>query len=204
MTQHLPVARFGEARHRQTWKSMQPKININYTLGHFGSVSALFYVESETDVYGWRIQAKGHYFSAAFFMIENFYASRSTLLYRSLEDDVYGPWVTDFPPTGNEIRCPLPEPVRHELERIQSKFVEEWLFFENDPVAEPELAAYEKQQLSIHAVNVKSRKINRLEKRKTDWDHSTPGIDPNIIDFLQKYWRHDEKTTQPESLRVRN
>jgi hypothetical protein len=183
---------------------MQPKINISYTLGHFGSVSALFYVESEIDVYGWHVQAKGHYFSAAFFMIENFYTNRATLLYRSLEDDVYGPWVTDFPPTDNAIRSPLPEPVRHELERIQSKFVEEWLFFENDPVAGLELTAYAAQQLPVHAVNVKSRKINRLEKRKTEWEHSTPGIDSNIIDFLQKYWRHEEKTTQLQSLDTRS
>lgn len=183
---------------------MQPKIFINYAPGQLGSVSALFYVESETDVYGWHIQADGHHFSAAFFMIENFYANRATVLYRSLEDDVYGAWTTDFPPTDHAVRCPLPEPVRHELERLQSQFVEEWLFFENDPVAEPELAFYEKQPLPVHAVNIKSRKINRLEKRKAEWEHSTPGIDANLVDFLQKHWRHDRKTTQRPTAMSRN
>lgn len=182
---------------------MQPKINIHYTIGQLGSVAALFYIASEADVYGWHIHAQGHYFSASFFMIENFYTNRSTLLYRSLEDDVYGPWITDFPPADNEIRCPLPEPVRHELERIESKFVEEWLFFENDPGSAPELAAYKSQRLPIHAVNVKSRKINRLEKKKVDWGHSTPDIDANILDFLQKYWRNDENIIQQQALDTR-
>ena len=172
---------------------MQPKIHIHYSPGHPGSISALFYIEFDADLYGWCTQAKGSRFSAEFFMLENFYANHATVLYRSLEDDVYGPWVSVLPLVTDEIRCPLPEPVRHELERIQSRFVEEWLFFKNDPTSSLELAAYQSQQLSVQAVNIKSRKLNRLERNMDGWEHSTPGIDFNVIDFFQKHWRFREK-----------
>ena len=176
-------------------RPMQPKIYVRYLPDEPSSVSALFYVESGIDVYGWYTHAEGGGFSAAFFMLENFYADRSTSLYRSIEDDVYGPWANAFPPIETELRCPLPEPVRHELERIQSNFAEEWLFFENDPAASSELHFYTTNRLLIHAVNVKSRKLNRLEKTKASWEHKTPGIDSNVIDFVQKHWRSDEKAT---------
>jgi len=175
---------------------MQAKTHIRYLPEEPGSVSALFYVEYGIDVYGWYTHAERSSFSAAFFMLENFYAERSTTLYRSIEDDVYGPWTNDSVPTETEIRCPLPEPVRHELERIQSSFVDEWLFFENDPEASRELLAYASHRLVTHAVNVKSRKLNRLEKSRTSWEHKTPGIDSNVIDFVQKHWRLNEKATQ--------
>jgi hypothetical protein len=175
---------------------MQPKSHIRYFPNEPSSVSALFYVEYGVDVYGWYTHAESGSFSAAFFMLENFYVDRSTSLYRSIEDDVYGSWVSDSPPSDTEIRCPLPELVRHELERIQSNFVDEWLFFENDPAASQEFLAYARHRLSIHAVNVKFKKLNRLEKDKPDWEHKTPGIDPNLMDFVQKRWRVNEKASQ--------
>jgi hypothetical protein len=174
---------------------MQPRIHIRYAPGPGGFVSALFYVELDADVFGWYAEARGRRFSGAFFMLENFYAPHVPVLYRSLEDDVYGPWIVESPQAGNEIRCPLPEPVRHELERIQSKFVQDWLFFENDPAAQAELATYQERRLAPQAVNVRSRKLHRLEKKnKTMWEHSTAGTDINVMEFLRKHWRGNEKT----------
>ncbi|MDB5764448.1 MAG: hypothetical protein JWQ21_3443 [Herminiimonas sp.] len=172
---------------------MQPKTYICFTPAETSSVSALFHVESGMDIYGWRTDARGHCFSAAFFMLESFYATRGAVLYRSVEDDVYGPWITDFPLTDNEIRCPLPELVRHELERLQSQFVEEWLFFENDPAAIPESAVYRSHRLPVQAVNIRSSRLNRLGKNRSGWEYSTSGSDLNIIDFIEKYWRFNEK-----------
>lgn len=175
---------------------MQPKIHIRYVPDEPSSVSALFYVEYGNDVCGWYTHAERASFSAAFFMLENFYVDRSIAMYRSIEDDVYGPWTNDFPPIESEIRSPLPEPARHEMERIQSNFVDEWLFFENDPAASRELHAYASHRLMVHAVNIKSRKLNRLEKTKSSWEHRTPAIDLNVMDFVQKHWRVNEKATQ--------
>jgi hypothetical protein len=169
---------------------MQPKIHLRYSPGPTGFVSAMFYVEVEADVYGWYAEARQRRFSAAFFMLENFYAPHTPVLYRSVEDDVYGSWIQDTIVSGEQVRCPLPEPVRHELERIQSVFVQDWLFFENDPEAEPERRIYDERRLTLLAVNVKSRKLARLEKQGLAlWEHSTPGSDPNVMDFLGKQWR---------------
>lgn len=172
---------------------MQPRFYISYSPGKLGSVFALFYVESGVDIYGWHIEARSLYFSAAFFMAENFYDNRMPRLYRSIQDDVYGPWAIDSPPTRDEIRCPVPESVGHELERIQSRFVEEWLFFRNDLHIDAELAAYAVHGWPVQEVNIKSRRLPRLQKTGASWTYMTPGIDLNVIQLLRKYWRLSEK-----------
>lgn len=175
---------------------MQPKAHIRYFSEPPSSVSALFYVEYGIDVCGWYAHAEQKAFSAAFFMLENFYVERSSALYRSLEDDVYGPWTNDCVPIDLQIRSPLPELLRHELERIQSNFVDEWLFFEIDPGASTEMHAYACHHLPIHSLNIKSRKLNRLERRNAIWEYRTPGVDQNVMEFVQKYWRSHDSAEQ--------
>ena len=172
---------------------MQPKVYVSYSPGKLGSVFALFYFESGVDIYGWHIEARNLYFSAAFFMLENFYARRTPRLYRSLQDDVYSPLITDCPPTREEIRCPIPESLGHELERIQSRFIEEWLFFKNDVHIEAQQAAYDAQGMQVHEVNIKPRQLHRLYKNDGSWIYASPGIDANVAQLLRKYWRLSEK-----------
>ena len=172
---------------------MQPRFYISYSPGKLGSVFALFYFESGADIYGWHIEARSLYFSAAFFMVENFYDNRAPRLYRSVQDDVYGPWTIDYPPTKDEIRCPVPESAGHELERLQSRFVEEWLFFKNDLHIEAELAAYAAQDLPVQEVNIRSKRLARLQKTGNSWTYMPPGIDLNVVQLLRKYWRLSEK-----------
>jgi hypothetical protein len=172
---------------------MQPKFHISYTPDKLGYVFAFFYFEFDACLYGWHIEAKSHYFSAAFFMIENFYARRATRLYRSIEDDVYGPWTMDYPPSKGEIRSPVPDTVSHELERLQSLFVEEWLCFADDPHIEEESAAYRQRGLPMHEVNIRSRRLSRFDKEGRVWACSSAVIDHNVGDLLRKYWRLSDK-----------
>jgi hypothetical protein len=176
---------------------MQPKAYISYSPGKMGSVFALFYCEAGTDLHGWHIEARDSYFSAAFFMVEGFYATEPPRLYRSVEDDAYGPWIIDYPPTKDEIRCPLPDSAVHELERMQSLFVQEWLFFGDDPGLETEIAAYREHGLGVHEVNIRSRKLHRLHPADANWTYMTPGTDPNVVQLLRKYWRLSEKIPAP-------
>jgi hypothetical protein len=172
---------------------MQPKHYISYTPEKLGRVFALLYFEHQKELYGWHIDARRSYFSAAFFAIESFYADRSTRLYRSILDDVYGPWIVDYPPSKGEIRSPLPDAVSHELERVQSEFVEDWFFFGDGPNLEAERAAYCRLGLPLHEVNIRSRKLGRLEKRPDAWTAMTAGFDSNVVPLLRKYWRLSEK-----------
>jgi hypothetical protein len=168
---------------------MQPKVHIVFSPGSACAVSTMFYVESGPDIFGWHAESIGNPFSAAYFMIENYYANSPTLLHRSLQDDLYGRWITDFPPSENAIRCPLPEPMQHKLERFQFDFVEDWLFFRIDPAAANEIEAYHKLQLSVQSINIKSRKLKRLHKAGATLTHTTPGTDLYIVDYLENHLR---------------
>lgn len=170
---------------------MQPKIYIAATSGAGGITSALLHIESESDVYGWYLEATDHQFSAGFFMLEDFYAHRAAVLYRSVADDVYGDWVRDHPPADNPTRCPVPESVMHELERLQSKLVHDWLFFRGEPGSATEFAGYGQHAVVRRAVNIRSRKLNRLAHGSGGWHHWTPGFDQNVLDYLQKYKRSE-------------
>ena len=158
-------------------------------------MTAMFYMEAHIELYCWYMTARDQQLSTAFFMVEHFYTDRTPVLYRSIEDDVYEPWTIDYPPTKNAIRCPIPDAIMHELERLQSMFVQEWLFFETDPNVSSELAAYRTRGLSVQAANIKCRKLNRLDKEDQHWVHTTPGTDFNVAEFLEKYWRFEERIT---------
>jgi hypothetical protein len=181
------------ARHdfRNECITMQPKTFISYLRETPPSLTALFYIETGNDLYGWYLFAQKNHMSAAFFMIEHFYSNHASTLYRSVQDDVYAPWAIDYPPMRNTIRCPLPDPYVHELERMQSEFVDEWLFFPGDPTSKEELAAYHAHGIPVLAANIKSRKLNRYHGSPRQWLHTTPGVDFNVPEFLEKHWPLD-------------
>lgn len=167
---------------------MQPETYIAYSRDKPDSVFALFYCEHGIDLHGWHIEAHELYFSAAFFMAEKFYADQPLHLYRSLLDDVYGPWAIDCPPIRDSIRCPLPEEVCHDMERIQSRFVEEWLTFCENPYA----AAEHSTPLQVR---IQKKKRNRLHQEGSLAVYTTPGVDLNVVQVLRKYWRLSEKVS---------
>jgi len=170
---------------------MQPKTHVSYSEETPHALTALFYLEAERDLYGWYLSARDRQVSAAYFMVEHFYADRLPTLYRSVADDVYEPWTSDYPPRRERIRCPLPETAAHELEHRQSQFIREWLFFDTDPDIAAEIAAYHAHGMQVHAVNIRSRKLNRFGWKAGHWVHATPGADFNVVYFLEKHWRHD-------------
>lgn len=173
---------------------MQPKIHISFFPKNAGSVSALLYVESEGDIYGWYGTSTSRRFAAAFFMAENFYAKHTTILHRSLHGDVYGPWIADYPPARSKNRCPVPETLRHELERMQFEFMDEWLFFKTDPAIDGEVAAYQEKGLPLNTLNVKFKRLKRLIERNSNLTYATSGADLNVMEFLQKYLRFNDRS----------
>lgn len=168
---------------------MQPKLYISLSREELPSLTALFYVEANIDLYGWYLFAQEHVMSAGFFMVEHFYAERTPVLYRSIQDDAYAPWKVDYPVRKNTLRCPVPDAFVHELERMQSAFADDWLFFENDPHNAAEIATYAKKGLPLMAANVRTRKLSRFRKSDTTLMHCTPGTDLYIADFLAKHWQ---------------
>ena len=176
---------------------MQPKHVIRYApepvhsfpVSIPAAISALFYFEHRADVYGWYAEARRMRYNAAFFMIEDFYTANATALFRSVEDDVYGPWRCEMPRSQQQIRSPVPELLRHDLEHLQSTFIDEWLFFPADPLHRREVQQYVARGLPQHAFNVRTRRLGQFDDRYPVWTHESPGSNSEIIDFLQKNWR---------------
>lgn len=164
---------------------MQAKTYIEIAQDSPYSLCALSYIESDHDVYGWHLEAVRHRFTAEYFMLEDYFANTKTLLYRSIEDDVYGAWIRDFPPSENPIHCPLPEIARHTLEQMQFELIQEWLFFQDDPASAAEVAAYRSQNLPLHIVNVKAKRLSRCNKHKNLLIYASPGFNFYIVDFLK-------------------
>lgn len=175
---------------------MQPAAYLCHSLALPPTLATCFYLETGNEIHGWYLHSREHRFGAAFFMLENFYAPGPARLYRSMQDDVYGSWVSDYPRRRAELSCPLPEFFRHELERLQSLFVQEWLFFENDPAATSEIALYERHDLPVWAVNIKHRKLPRLSRQRFCRECRQAGFDMHVLEYLQKHLRVTEIETE--------
>ncbi|HVL74934.1 MAG TPA: hypothetical protein VM406_02875 [Noviherbaspirillum sp.] len=158
---------------------MQPRTYVAYSPDRSGSVFALFYCGGGGSLHGWHVEAREPYFSSAFFMMENLYSSEPLHMYRSVQDDVYGPWTIDSPPVPDRIRCPLPDAACHDLERLQSDFVDDWLVFRED--------------CRHPSVRVKPRRLGRMQRCGDAWVYATPGLDETVVQLVRRYWRLNEK-----------
>jgi hypothetical protein len=157
-----------------------------------GLTAAVLYLIVGEHVYGWYTGAVGQSFAAAFFALEHFYSRHPTRFLRSVEDDLYGPWVEHPSPEVIEARNPVPDTVAHELARLQSAFVDEWLFFADAPEARRDIEAYERLGLPVRDVNIQSRQFERFDRSQPIWRFTLPGTDLNLIEYLARCWTLDD------------
>lgn len=175
-----------------------PEVYIAYTPRGVGLLGAVFYLAEENDIYGWWSGARDNEFPTAFFLLENFYSPAKTAFYATRGTDVYGGWVSDYS-DGREVALGMPLPVTevmcHALEEIQSEFAREWLFYPDDPAAQGDVAAYQHAKLPVQGVNVKSKKLHKLNKDDVVWTYNSHGLDLNVIDYIRQRWPLDLSTT---------
>jgi hypothetical protein len=172
---------------------MQPHVHLAYAPRGAGVASALFCVTAGEHVYGWYTGARDHGCEAAFFALEHYYSTHATTFCRSLANDVYGAWVLDYAPVVTDIRCPVPDAVCHELERLQEAFVREWLFYPAEPGDAPAAAAYRDLGLPVGPVNVRAEQLSRFDQSQPTWVYASPGIDLNIVATLRTSWPLDDR-----------
>ena len=117
------------------------------------------------------------------------------MLYRSVEDDLYGPWVqvTDRGESELPHPPPVPQELRHELARLQDGFIRHWLFFDDDPGSEAEAHALKVRELSVRHVNIKASRLNKLRISPAVWRYDAPGADQNVLVRLSQRWPLDER-----------
>lgn len=167
-------------------ESMQVHAYLACAPRDVGVSAALFYAASGENVHGWLACEHERRCAAAYFALEGYYSTRDAVFCRSVDDDVRSRWIEQAVPVTTEIRCPVSETGCGELSRLQSAFVHEWLFADDDPRDRAEVEAYRKLGLPVRAVNVRTAQFHRFDQRRPVWVHASPGIDFNVVLYLKK------------------
>lgn len=151
---------------------------------------AVVCIEVEKDIYGWWIGFKEGRFPSAFFQLENFFSARDTVFLATDGSDVYGGWKFDYSSSRPEIAPPVPidEPMCHELERLQHVFAAEWLFFEGDEGVAEDAEYYRQNDLPVQEVNIKSRRLSKMDKGDVVWKYQSKDMDMDVIDYMTPRW----------------
>jgi hypothetical protein len=156
-----------------------------------GVVCALFYAVLGENVCGWYTGTPDLEIAAAFFALEQYYSTQETVYCRSVSGDLRGGWIVETAPITTDIRCPLAEPVCHELSRLQSEFVREWIWYLGDPRCGEEEDAYGKLGFSPRPINVRASQLHRFDCSRPVWVHTSPGTDLNLVLSIKKHWLSD-------------
>jgi hypothetical protein len=167
-----------------------PQSYLAYTPRGAGLMCAVVCVEAEKDVYGWWIGFMEGRFPSAFFRLENFFSSRDTRFFATQGSDIYGGWKFDYSSSRPEITPPIPvaEQMCHELDRMQDVFAAEWLFFEGDQGIEDEMEYYGRNDLPLQEVNIRSKRLNKMDKGDVVWRYLSKDLDLGIIDYMMPRW----------------
>jgi hypothetical protein len=176
---------------------IESRVHLAYAPRGAGVLYAVLWFAQARDVYGWYIGSRGGAPEASYFMLPGYYSERGGMLYRSLQDDPYGPWV--------EVRAgriaplphpPVPEPLVHDLARLQDEFVRHWLFFDDEPGNAAEVRALAEQRLPLRHVNIRAARLGKLHTAPAVWRYDAPGTDRNVLVALSQCWPLDEHLTE--------
>jgi hypothetical protein len=174
---------------------LEPHVHLAYAPRGAGVLCAAFWVASGSDCCGWFTGAQGYEHPASFFLLEDYYSSSATVCYRSLDDDVRGKWLkvpADDKSLAAELdEPPLAEAMCHDMEQMQDAFTREWLFYRHALDAEAEAAVLRARELPVMALNIRPKKLNKLQTGAPVWTFTSPGADLNVIAFLARYWTLD-------------
>ena len=133
---------------------IESHVHLAYAPRGAGVLYAVLWFAQQRDVYGWYIGSRGGVAEASYFMLPGYYSERGGTLYRSLQDDVYGPWAeTRAGRTSGLPHPPVAEPLVHDLARLQDEFVRHWLFFDDEPGNQAEVRALAEHRLPLRHVN---------------------------------------------------
>jgi hypothetical protein len=178
-------------------RTLTPQHFIAYAPYGVGLTCALVYFERSADVYGWWIGARDAEWHSAYFKLEAFFTTQQTRFLATEGMDLYGGWKRLY--SAREPVLDKPEAVAdeaaHELDRVQGMFVAEWLFFEDDAAAGAERKAYERYNLPLAHVNVRAKRLNKLDKHQAAWTSYSHGFDAAVLDYLQRHWPLDYRTS---------
>jgi hypothetical protein len=175
---------------------LEPNVHLAYAPRGAGLLCAAFWIVQGPHCYGWFTGARGYEHPASFFVLEDYYSRRGTTCYHSVEDDVRGAWERvsprgEPPPAPLPGPGPVPESLCPELERMQDAFIREWLFFRDDPAHADEAAELRERELPATGLNIRPKKLNKLQTGAPVWTYTSAGADLNVVGFLARHWTLD-------------
>ncbi len=160
-----------------------------------GLLYAVLWFCEGSSIYGWCIGSRDGVSEASYFVLPDYYAVTPTVLYRSVEDDLRGPWVKVTEEGDYKLPHPppVPEALCHELVRLQDEFVRHWLFFDDDPDSEIQAHALNARERPARHVNIKASRLAKLRMGAAVWRYDAPGADQNVLAHLSQRWPLDER-----------
>ena len=178
---------------------VQAHIHLGFAPRGVGLLYGLLWFARGNDVLGWFIGAIGGEYSAAYFVLQDYYSNAPTQLLRSAQNDVYGAWLQVSPQGDLTVPHPppVPEALCHELLRLQNEFVRHWLFYGDDPEAHDEAEALRTRELSVRAVNVRPTRLNKFHTAAAVWRYDAPGADTGVLIDLSACWPLDYRVEAP-------
>ena len=160
-----------------------------------GLLYAVLWFGEGPSIYGWYIGSRDGVPEASYFVLPDYYAVTPAVLYRSVEDDLHGPWVQVTEEGDAELPHPppVPEALCHDLVRLQDEFIRHWLFFDDDPDGETQARALNARELPARHVNIKASRLGKLRMGAAVWRYDAPGADQNVLAHLSRRWPLDER-----------
>jgi hypothetical protein len=114
---------------------------------------------------------------SAYFVLESYY-SRARLRFASVpEGALHSEWIDDA--------------AAHALATLQEAFVNEWLFYADEPGAELQLAAYAQRGLHAGLMNVRVDKLTRFDKGQASWTYYSREFEHGVLEALSRHWALD-------------
>jgi hypothetical protein len=158
-----------------------------------GLMCAVVYFTLERDIYGWWTGFHDYRYMPAYFKLERFYAHENTVFLATEGSDLYGGWRYDYGGSAPALDRPVAvdERIAHRLGQLQDLFFNEWLFAQGDPKAQGEVAAYTEGELALEDINIRPRRLNKLDHHGAVWIYRSPGLDGQVIDYLSARWPLD-------------
>ncbi|BAK76697.1 hypothetical protein NH8B_1882 [Pseudogulbenkiania sp. NH8B] len=174
-------------------KRHEAETYLAFSPGERGLLCAMLYTTTERHVMGWFTGAKGAHFHRAFFLLEDFFTDEPQRFLATKDGDLYGGWVYDYSHAHPRLQEPIPidDDIGRTLEALQAAFATEWLFYLDTPGYEEDLARYRAEGLPLHEVNIRHKRLARLDHGGHPWEHISPNTDMNILDYIQEYWPLD-------------
>jgi len=169
-----------------------PQTYIAFTPRGAGLLCAVTYIELDNHVYGWFIGYHDAAFPSAFFKLENFFSLEGTTFFATDGLDIYGGWKFNYSSSTPQLdmAIPIDEELCHKLNQLQDAFLAEWLFFNTeDDIAE--INVYHQNELPVQNVNIKFKKINKMNQSDVIWTYISNKLSMDVIEYMLPRWPLD-------------